>query len=370
MSIFTRPCLAAAAFAGAALFATDVAQAQSVFDTNVRAAPQFVQYRIGGAISETISEVTTPIFVVVPVSSMLNIDIGTAYAWARVSPNGANTESASTVSGLTDTQLRANLTLGSDFVVLTAGVNLPTGRETASPEEQLAAFRIGNDFLAFPISNMGTGLGATGGLAIARQLGSWDIGFGGSVRQSASYEPFVDEGGAHPRFQPGNEYRARIGGDHPFGTGRFALGLAYSKFGNDDIGGSIYNTGDRYIAQMGFNNTIGGASLLVNAWNLYRRSGTIFTGDRTGAEDIANVLVGVGVSALHGVLEPSVELRSWTQEHLGPSTLGTLAVRYTVTARGFAITPSTGYTLGRFAATGGASSLGGFRAALAMRFGS
>ena len=215
--------------------------AQSVYDTNLRGAPQFVRYQINAPVNETISEFTLPIFVVIPVSSVFSFDVGTAYTSARVQPNGTAAGETSTVSGLTDTQVRANLSLGTDFVVLTAGLNIPTGKETASQTEQLAAFRIGNDFLAFPISNMGTGFGATAGLAIARPIGDWNLGFGGSLRQSASYEPFVDNTGARPRFQPGNEYRGRLGLDHALGTGRFAVGFTYSKFGNDNIDRSVYN---------------------------------------------------------------------------------------------------------------------------------
>jgi hypothetical protein len=357
-----------AAFVCAAALASPL-EAQSVFDSNLRGAPQYVQYQLKAPINETISEFAAPIFVVIPVSSMLDFDIGTAYTWARVQPTGSSTEQTSTISGMTDTQIRANVKLGTDFVVLTAGINLPTGRETASQEEQLGAFRIGNDFLAFPISNMGTGFGATAGVAVARPVGDWSIGFGGSLRQSSSYEPFVDNTGARPRFQPGNEYRARLGADHAFGTGRFAVGLTYSKFGNDDIGGSIYNTGDRYILQAGFNNSFRRANVLLDAWNLYRRSGTIFTGDHIGPENIANVLFGVGFPARGGVLEPTLEARCWTQQNIDASLLGTIGLRYTADAGGFAITPSAGYTIGRFAATQSSASMTGLHATLAIRIG-
>lgn len=362
MNAATRVAIAAAVWASPAA-------AQTIFDSNVRMAPQFVQYRLAAPIDETISEFTTPIFVVIPVSPTLNFDVGTAYTRARVSPNGSNAEATSTISGLTDTQVRANLAIGTDFIVLTAGVNIPTGRESATQEQQLAAFRIGSDFLAFPISNMGTGLGFTGGVALARPLGAWNLGVGASVRQSSAYEPVVASGGARVRFEPGNEYRARVGIDHSFGTGRVALGVTYSKFGDDDLGGSIYNTGDRYIAQAGFNNSFGGAKLLVNAWNLYRRSGMIFTGERTGPEDIANMLVGVGFATLGGVLEPSVELRNWTQQSLSASRLATLGIRYAAESGGVSITPNAGYTAGRFAGTAGNADLSGFRAALAIRWG-
>ena len=342
---------------------------QSVFDTNLRTGPQYVQYRLTTPVNETISELTVPIFVVVPVSPAFNIDVGTAYAWARVQPNGGASGETSTISGLTDTQVRANLTLGSDFIVLTAGLNVPTGRSTASPAEQLAAFRIGSDFLSFPISSFGTGFGMTGGIAIAKPLGVWNVGAGGSVRHSSSYEPFENNSGGRPRFQPGNEYRARLGADRPYGTGRIAIALTMSKFGDDDIGGSIYNTGDRYIAQGGFTNSFRGADLVLNAWNLYRTSGTIFTGERVGPENITNLLLGVGFRTSAGVLEPSIEVRNWQQEDASASRLATFGFRYSAEAGGFAITPSVGYTVGRFGTVGGAADMSGFRGALAIRLG-
>ena len=111
-------------------------------------------------------------------------------------------------------------------------------------------------------------------------------------------------------------------------------------------------------------------NVLVNAWNLYRRSGTIFTGDRTGPENIANVLLGVGFRAASGTIEPSLELRNWTQENLSASMLGTIGLRYSVEAAGLSITPSAGYTFGRLAAVGEIADLNGVRAALAIRVGS
>lgn len=343
--------------------------AQTIYDTNLRGAPQFVQYKLKTPLNETITEFSLPIYVVVPFNSMFNIDVGTAYTSARVESNDPANPTTSSVSGLTDTQVRGNVTLGTDFVVLTFGVNIPTGQETASLEQQLAAFLIGNDFLAFPTSNMGTGFGATGGIAVARPLGEWNLGVGASMRHSGSYEPFEDNANQKPRFQPGDELRARIGLDHALGTGRFAVAMTYSKFGNDNIGGSIYNTGDRYIAQAGFTNTVGGADVILSGWSLFRAKGTIFTHEPTGPENISNVLLGVGFHTMGGVLEPSIEARNWSQQDLSSSMLATLGLRYTVTTNGFAITPSAGYTTGRYAAASGTADLSGLRAALAIRIG-
>ena len=95
---------------------------------------------------------------------------------------------------------------------------------TIDAEELEAATRIGSDFLLFPISGFGSGFGVTGGVAVARPLGTWNVGFGASVRHSSEYEPFRDASGTPFTFQPGPEYRARLGIDHPLGTGQIALG--------------------------------------------------------------------------------------------------------------------------------------------------
>jgi hypothetical protein len=354
------------------------ADAQSVFDSELRLAPQFHQYRLKDPAGETISQVAIPVFVSVPLSERLTLDVGTSYARSRVTAGGTTSE----IGGLTDTQVRGNLTLGSDFVVLTAGLNLPTGRSSVTLDQFAAAGLIGNDFLAFPISNMGTGFAVTGGVAVARPVGDWNLGVGGTVRRSTSYEPF-DIPGQTLRFQPGNEYRARVGVDRTVGAGRVALGLTYSAFGRDDVGGSVYNTGDRVIAQGVYSAALPGHELTVAAYNVFRAPGSYASGEPTGRENIANLFTSVGLHALGTIVEPSVELRHWLQNvpatTSGTSTiparsqssvLGTLGVRTRGTVAGVRVFPSIGYTAGSLATGDGArAGLTGFRAQLAMRVG-
>src|SRR5262245_29021962 len=163
--------------------------AQSIYDIGARTAPQFHSYKIDSPSNLTISELAVPLFVNIPFTPRFGIDVGTSFASARVEQTGT-TKTTSEISGLTDTQIRANLVLGNDFVILTGGVNLPTGQSRVAPDKASAASLIGSDFLMFPISNMGTGFGGTGGIAIAQPVGSWNLGFGLSMRQSAEYEPF------------------------------------------------------------------------------------------------------------------------------------------------------------------------------------
>jgi len=353
--------------------------AQSILDAELRLAPQWVQYQIHAPASETISELAIPVFVSVPAGSRLSVDVGTAYARAHVTTGAEHSD----ISGLTDVQLRAQYTLGSDLVVLTGGVSLPTGNSSVSLEQLTAASRIGSDFLAFPVSNMGTGLAVTGGAAFAYPLGIWNVGAGASVRRSRAYEPF-DVPGQTFRYQPGNEVRLRLGIDRPVAEGRLALGATYAAFGRDDAAGSAYNTGDRVIALGELTGRVGEHDYTVAAYNVFRAPGNYASGDRAGRENVANLYVSVGVHTLGTLLEPSVELRHWAQsvydagDTAGParsqnSALATFGLRARIEAPGFELFPSAGFTaFGRLATTDDAglpvkASLTGLHVGLVMR---
>src|SRR3954469_20664238 len=208
------------------------ASAQSL---GVRTSPQFVRYTLGAPADNTITEMAIPLFAVMPISQLLTLDIGTAFASARLTNTSGGQSTESKISGLTDTQLRATVNLGTDMVVLTGGVNIPTGRSTVKPEEQGAAGLIGNDFLVFPVSSMGSGFGGTGGIALAAPMGQWNLGAGLSVRSSMPFDPYMDGAGTKLRYTPGAEVRARVGLDHPYGTGHASIGFTYSQFGDDQF---------------------------------------------------------------------------------------------------------------------------------------
>lgn len=366
--------------ASLALVIATPARGQSLLDAEVRLAPQYVHYQVRSPADETIAELAVPVFVSIPAGARLSFDVGTAYARARVTSGATRSE----ISGLTDTQIRGSYTLGGDLVVLTAGVSLPTGKRSVTLEQLLAAGRIGNDFLAFPVSNMGTGLAATGGVAVALPVGDWSVGAGVSARRSKAYEPF-DVPGQSFRYQPGNEWRGRLGVERPIAAGRLALGVTYAAFGREDAGGSAYNTGDRVIAQGVFTGLVGAHDYTIAAYNLFRAPGEYASGDRAGRENIANLFLSVGVHALGTVVEPSLEVRHWSQrvfdtpgqgsaeiERAQSSRLATLAVRVRASVAGVSLYPSAGYTYGRLAAEDAdgrpvSADLTGFRFGLVVR---
>src|ERR1041385_856020 len=91
-----------------ALFAT-AANAQ---DIGARTSPQFVRYTLGAPSNNTVSEMAIPLYAVMPMTQLITLDIGTAYASAKMTNSNGGQSSASTISGLTDTQLRGMANFG------------------------------------------------------------------------------------------------------------------------------------------------------------------------------------------------------------------------------------------------------------------
>jgi hypothetical protein len=347
-------------------------RAQSIEDIGARIAPQFHSYTIDSPTKTKISEFAVPLFVVVPIAPMFSIDVGSSYAQSQVQQTADGKTTTSTISGMTDTQIRANLSIGTDFIVITGGVNLPTGTSTIPTSKQLAAGLIGSDFLAFPISNMGSGFGGTGGIALAQALGDWNLGLGLSARKSAQYDPFDATGGTALHYQPGNEYRGRVGLDHALGTGRFTIGVTYSTFGDDDLGGSLYNTGNRIISQLGLSDTFGPGTVSITGWDVHRTSGTLVDGTALGSDNIGNGALAYSIPMGDISIEPNVEGRFWLQDGKSTSGLGTFGLRLNMSVAGFSILPSVGYTVGQIAGVDAAgnnttNTLTGMHATLAIR---
>ena len=343
----------------AGTLAAPALHAQALLDRSVRLGPQVVSYRLDTPAVTRITQYAVPIAVAFPVGERLSVDLATAWASVRYESAGA----PSTIDGLTDTQLRATWSFGTDNVVLTAGMNLPTGQSTVDLErEGAAAGQIGNDFLAFPISSMGTGLAGTGGIAVARTAGAWNVGAGASFRRTVAYDAFTASGIGAVRFQPGDEYRLRVGADRPLGAGAVMVGATYFAFGADGDGRTTYSSGDRVLAQGAWSRPVGRATLQVAAWDLYRMAGRTAGDVAAPPENIANLALTTGFRVGGQVVEPNVELRRWTRDGATVGTLGMIGVRGRVGSGRLSVFPSVALATGSLTPEGAARmGLGGWR---------
>jgi hypothetical protein len=302
MRLFTTRTALRAAVLSLSLPVTAAAQ----FGTRV--APQFQTYSFSDY-DRTVSQMAIPIAVEVPVFSRMTLEIGTAFAQAKVTSATA----ISDISGLTDTQIRTNLAFGNDNVVFTGGLSLPTGQSTVETQDVLAAGLVGSEFLVFPIPSMGAGMAATGGLALAKNFGAWNLGVGGAFRHASEFEPFQSpDTTPNIKFQPGSEIRGRVGIDRTLGqAGQLSLGFTYSKFSDDEAAGFAFNSGDRYITQLVYGTRMGGAEVFLAAWDVIIAQGKGVSGETPG-QNVLNASAAMGWTVGRMTIEPNVEARLWT----------------------------------------------------------
>jgi hypothetical protein len=339
--------------------------AQDPSSTAVILDPQYVSYQLGsGATARTISQLGVPFAVIIPFSDRFNVDISSSYANSQVKVPG---QATSTISGLTDAQVRGNLTVGDNAAVFTLGVNLPTGQYKVPDGQQAAAGQIGNDFLIYPVTSMGNGLAATGGIGFAQTLGTWNLGVGASFRYSTAFDAYQVQTSVL-RFTPGNEARIRVGLDRPVGDGSFNVSVTYSKFGKDQADSTSFATGDRALAQSALAVPMGsGRDLLLSAWDLYRGVGQQL-GASSPWENVGNAGVAVGFQAGDLYIQPNIEARIWNVDGNKAGLLTNLGVRLRFEWAGLSVNPSATYSFGSLYTIGQpATDVTGFKASLLFR---
>lgn len=281
------------------------------------------QYAFGEKFAvDKLRQVAFPMGVIVPVGRRFSFDIGTNYAITTVvRPDSAG--GSDSFSSFTDTQIRASYVLGTDAVVASVLVNLPTGKQTTTLSQFNVASSASSTFLLFPVNSYGSGTSVTPGIAAAASAGNWNLGLAASLRFSGEYEPFSDSASNSVKYQPGVETRIRAGADRLLGQSRLSLGFTFSTFSNDELrgggfGSGAYDPGNRFIVDAGLQSPLAGGIVSVYAWNYHRAAGA--AGDSAGSSigNRENVFT-FGVSGAFPVgtrmsLEPLAETRIWTPE--------------------------------------------------------
>ena len=222
---------------------------------------------------KSLGQLAVPFAVVFPVGRV-TLDAG---AWVAATTLTRRDGARETVTGFTDTQIRAAYVLGSDAIILTAMVNLPTGAQNLSAAEYAVLSAAASSFLAFPVNAYGSGASVTLGAAGAFRAGEWNLGLAGSARLSDDFTPFKDFDGGFT-YQSGLEARVRFGADRLIGNGKLAVGLTLSTFSDDEFANGagatgVYKPGQRVIGEASYTTLIGKATATGYLWDYYRTSG-------------------------------------------------------------------------------------------------
>ncbi len=266
-----------------------------------------------------VRQIAFPAGILIPVGR-LSIDIGGYYAATTLQRLDG---SSHTVSGPTDTQVRASYVIGRDAVVASVMVNLPTGLDRLDPTDFNVLGAVSSAFLVFPVNSYGNGSSVTGSLAGVLPVGSWNLGLAASIRRNGEFTPLVQTDIGPITYHSGVEGRVRAGVDRLVGSSRFALGVTYSTFGNDEFSGKSglnqYRPGRRWIEEASLLAPFGRGTLTLFAWNYHRSAGDTTGAGQANAGNSESLFSAGGAASLPlgvGVhVEPGIEGRYWKPEN-------------------------------------------------------
>ena len=183
---------------------------------------------------ESASQLTVPISLSVPLGERWTVDLSGAYASGTVSLATRDTSldvDRYAVNGLTDLRLRATGRVIGDNVIVTLGVNVPTGKTSLNGEEFSAMRVLAAPAFAFQTPTLGLGAGGTAGVVVAYEAAGWAWAFGGSYELRSAYDPvtFVGE------LNPSDAVHLSVGGDGLIGQNGMTIGLSADIFTKDQL---------------------------------------------------------------------------------------------------------------------------------------
>ncbi len=198
----------------------------------------------GGALAD-VAEVALPFRLKGALGSW-SVDLSGAGAFGALHLTSNSTQGANngdddrlvTIAGPTDLKLRLSGPLFSDALLLTAGVNLPTGKVGLSSDETTVLQVLGAPALGMPIGAFGTGAGATLGLVRAFHGDDWAIAIGASGEQRTEYSPIalaLTSGRSETKVTPGVAGHVTLGLDRTIGEGRLSMVLVGDMFSKDKV---------------------------------------------------------------------------------------------------------------------------------------
>jgi hypothetical protein len=143
------------------------------------------------------------------------------------------------LAGLSDLRMQFSRSYVNDQYLVSAGVNLPTGKTQLQIIDAVPVLEIlAQSFLEFPMRRYGEGFGFNVLLGTARRWGDGNIGLSARYEYLGSYKPYkagdslvVDD------YKPGDVLNINLSGDWPTGSMVWSGAALFTVYGADKSGG-------------------------------------------------------------------------------------------------------------------------------------
>ncbi len=152
------------------------------------------------------------------------------------------------MTGLGDLRLQFSHSFSRDRLLLSAGLNLPTGKREldADGERRIVEF-LSRDYLSLPLRRYGEGFGFNLQAGGAAELGPFKCGLSGVYDYCGSYTPYDGSG----EYNPGDAFSLNATAGATSGRIAYTGDIGFSLFGTDALDGSdIYRQAPQFNARL------------------------------------------------------------------------------------------------------------------------
>jgi len=218
----------------------------------------------------TISQFSTAVILEYPLSRVMAVSLH-----AGESNTGGD---VTDLNGFTDTQVSLSYRVEPANILLTIGVNAPTGKRSFSSEEFETDTLMSKEVFDFRVPRYGQGLNvhpaAVWAIPLNPQLG---IGIGGGFHYMGVFAPLQDYGD----YDPGDEWMLSGGIEVSLDeASRLSADVSLTTYGTDKFEGmEIYQAGDKISTALGYQRYFEYDELVVVARYRTRMDGQISLGN-------------------------------------------------------------------------------------------
>jgi len=195
-------------------------------------------------VEASINQISMPVSALIPVKDNLEFRFFTA----GVSNSLDIGNSDYSLNGLSDTRVQVNQSFSDDQILLSVGVNLPTGKRELNLEEYGVMTVLTQNFLTFPMRRLGEGFGLNLLLGGATEMNDIRLGASAAFLYAGTYTAY--EGGGD--YNPGDWIT--LSADIQGGEDEFTWigGLSYANASVDKMDDrEIYDQGQSFSIAFG-----------------------------------------------------------------------------------------------------------------------
>jgi hypothetical protein len=194
-----------------------------------------------------VTEMSIPVMFIYPYSPKISL-------YAMTSPVSSNLEAGEkySLSGLSDLKWGGHYLTLNDRLLITLGVNLPTGKHALEMEEYSVASALSVPAFNFRTPTLGQGFDVQLGANSAMEMGSMVLGYGASYLMKGKFKPLKEYEDA---YNPGDEITLTAGADKNasiLGRDMQIRGdVLYTLYFDDTWGGEkVFKSGNRILIQL------------------------------------------------------------------------------------------------------------------------